>query len=69
MDYAEEIRKARKKTGLSQDQVAQLVGLDRSNYNKIEKGRRNPSEKLFSEILDALGFTLEKKVKKKSVKT
>ena len=33
---------ARKEKGLSQEQVAKIVGISRSFYTHIERGKRNP---------------------------
>ncbi|WP_347319801.1 helix-turn-helix transcriptional regulator [Rossellomorea sp. RS05] len=46
----------RKVKGLSQDEVAKLVHIDRSYYSKIENGLRAPSEKLAEDLADLLGF-------------
>jgi DNA-binding XRE family transcriptional regulator len=34
---------ARKETGLTQEQIASAIGIDRSAYSKIENGIRKPS--------------------------
>lgn len=36
------IVKARKEQGMSQEEVAKIVGISRSFYTHIERGKRNP---------------------------
>lgn len=52
------LKKLRTKEGLSQERFAMKVGLDRSYYASVEKGRRNISIKNIKKIADALGMTL-----------
>ena len=48
------IRRLREETGLSQDNFAAEVGLDRSNYGKVERGERNLSTLNLIRIADTL---------------
>jgi len=55
MTVGEKIKQLRKDKGLQQKTVATDVGLDQSNYNKVENGRREPSV----EVLQKLSVILE----------
>ena len=52
------IREQRKKMGLSQQQLADLVSVSRQTINAIEKGDYNPTIKLCVGICRVLGLTL-----------
>jgi Zn-dependent peptidase ImmA (M78 family)/transcriptional regulator with XRE-family HTH domain len=54
----ERIRDARKRAGLSQDRLGQLVGLERSVVNKIEGGVRKVSALELADIADATGVRM-----------
>lgn len=41
--FGQELRKARKAVGISQEKLALLVGLDRSYISMLERGIRQPS--------------------------
>jgi transcriptional regulator with XRE-family HTH domain len=43
MNVGDNIKKLRKEKGLQQKQIAIELGIDQSNYNKIENGKREPS--------------------------
>lgn len=45
---------ARKKKELSQEDVAEIVGISRSFYNQIENGERNPSFEITVRISNVL---------------
>src|SRR5579871_3366378 len=48
------VRARRKKLGLSQDALAQLVGLTRTSLTNIENGRQHPPLHTFCEIVEQL---------------
>src|ERR1700749_2802708 len=48
-----ELRRARTAAGLSQDQIAQRLGFDRTTITKTESGQRTPSPEL-ADALDVL---------------
>jgi transcriptional regulator with XRE-family HTH domain len=64
MNYGSEIKRLRLKRKLEQVTLADLAGMKPQHLCNIEKGIRNPSEALFLRILNALGYTLEKRIKK-----
>lgn len=57
----EEIRRLRKKAGLSQRELAKLAGVSQSLIAKIEKGEINPRVSTLEKILRALYSRLETK--------
>lgn len=51
--FTDLIKEARKKTGLSQQSLANAIGMDRSNYVGVENGRKfltKPQIKIISEL-------------------
>ncbi|MBR7032337.1 MAG: helix-turn-helix transcriptional regulator [Clostridia bacterium] len=53
------MKAARAAKGLSQDQLASLIGVSRQTINAIEKGDYNPTVKLCVAICRALDVTLD----------
>lgn len=52
---AERIKAIRKKKGISQDELAELAGLNRVHLFRIERGRCNPTLRTLKIIADTLG--------------
>lgn len=50
------LREKRKETGLTQDEVAEKVGINRATLSKLETGETNPSVKLAQKLGALLGF-------------
>lgn len=50
-----ELYDARKKAGLTQEQIAERVGIDRTYFNAIENGRRRPALDIAIRIAQLLG--------------
>jgi len=53
------IRELRAKTGITQEELAQQVGVRRETIVFLEKGKYNPSLKLAYKVARALGSTIE----------
>lgn len=53
----------RKKSGLTQDEVAKKLGTQKSNISRLEKGSSNPSWKTLQNYADACGFDISMKLK------
>ena len=49
------IKQRRIELNLSQDELAEKIGIDQSDLSKIEKGNANPSIKMLSRIASGLG--------------
>lgn len=57
---AEKVRKARKKTGLSQDKLARKAGVAYNTVVKIESGEnKNPTIKTLRSIANALDVSVD----------
>ena len=55
----------RKKSGLTQDEVAQRMGTQKGNISRLEKGNSNPSWRTIQNYAHACGFRISMKVKTK----
>lgn len=59
MTVGEKIKQLRKDNGLQQKAVAFKVGLDQSNYNNVENGKREPSIEVLQKLSVILGVTVD----------
>ena len=59
MSIGRNILRMREKQGMNQTQLAKEVGITQSAICQIEKGIRNPSLQVGSEIARALGCSVE----------
>lgn len=50
------LKKVRQRKGLTQNEIAKLVGIKRTTYTNIELGRKNPSFKVASRIKKILDY-------------
>ena len=57
-DYRMIFKKKRKKMGLNQDEMADLLGISQSFVSGIENGKKNPSLEIFFMICDILEIEL-----------
>lgn len=57
--FAEILRSKRKEIGLTQKQLAEKIGRERSYINRIEKGETDIQLSTFLRITDALGFSVQ----------
>lgn len=57
MDFGRRLRELRLKRGLSQEELAQHAGLDRTYVSQAEQGRRNATLITLMKIAGALGTT------------
>ena len=55
---AEQIKKSRKKLGLSQEKLAERCGFDRTYISLLERSERNPSYLNLKKLSDGLGISL-----------
>jgi transcriptional regulator with XRE-family HTH domain len=56
---SEAIKTARNKAGLTQKEVAEILGIDQRNVNQYESGNRIPREKMLDEIARATNAEIE----------
>lgn len=54
IEMGKRIAELRKRKGLTQVQLAYSIGMEKSNYNVIEKGKSNPQFLTLIKICDAL---------------
>ncbi len=57
--YGAAVRQHRTLVRLSQEELAERAGLDRTYISGIERGRRNPSLRNLQNIAEALGVDLD----------
>lgn len=55
---AHQVRDRRKELGISQEAMADLVGIDRTYASQIERAVANPSLEVLASISEALGLDL-----------
>ena len=58
ISFGERVRSLRHSSGLSQDALADVCGLDRTYVGGIERGERNPSLRNIARLALALGVSL-----------
>ncbi|MCQ2484214.1 MAG: helix-turn-helix domain-containing protein [Clostridia bacterium] len=63
MSFAENFRNARKNSGLTQQQVAEVLGLDRSSIAQYERGVSKPCFENIPKICALLNITLDELIK------
>lgn len=59
INLGEHIKTLRTERGLQQKEVAVEVGIDQSNYSKIENGRREPSVTVLKKLADLFEVTVD----------
>ncbi len=56
--FGNAVRNARTAAGLTQEDLAERSGLDRSYIGGVERGERNPTLTVIEKIADGLGVSL-----------
>lgn len=56
--FGQRIREIRENQGISQEQFALKIGLDRTYYSSVENGRRNVSIRNISKIAEGFNITI-----------
>ena len=59
INFGARIEAARKKKGLTQEELAEIVGVSQSMINHIEKGRKKPSLDIAVALADEVGVTVD----------
>lgn len=54
---ARNVRLARQRAGISQEELADTAGIDRSYGSRIERGIANPSIEMLAKLAEVLGVT------------
>ena len=62
-EIGKKITRFRKEKGMKQSELAEKVFISNTYMSYIEKGRKNPTTAVLSDIADALGITLDQLVK------
>ena len=53
------IHEYRKERGVSQDELAEMLGIRRETVGRLENGKNNPSLKLAMDVAEALGARVD----------
>lgn len=53
------VLEARKKTNLTQQQLADITGINRADISKLENGNANPTLALLQRLADGMGMSLK----------
>lgn len=59
MNIGQNIKRLREERGLTQQQIADMVNMHRSNYSKVENGQRELSIIALNKIAKYFGITLD----------
>jgi transcriptional regulator with XRE-family HTH domain len=57
--YKLQLKKARQNKGMSQETLADLIGMTQSNYSRRENGKKNITETEWKKIAKALNVNIE----------
>ena len=68
MKAGEVLRNARKKSGMSQLEVARRSGIAQSVISAYERGKREPGADTYAQLLEILGFTPELRARRRILK-
>lgn len=60
MSTGQNIKQIREEKGMTQQQVAELIHMHRSNYSKIESGQREISVEALNKIARYFGMTIDR---------
>ena len=56
--FGDRVRRLRKEKGITQLELAELLGVGRSYLSQVERGKRDPGLRLVKSIADGLKITL-----------
>lgn len=62
MNVGENIKRLREQKGIKQQEIADLIGMHRSNYSKIEGGQRELSISAIAKVAGYFGITIDELV-------
>lgn len=58
--FGQNLQKTRKEKGISQEKLAEIVGVNRTYLSLVEQGHRNPSMKFLYRVAKALKTSSDK---------
>lgn len=58
-EIARQVKTVRKDQGMTQENLAQLVGTKKSNISRLESGRYNPSLDFLEKVAEGLGKQIQ----------
>jgi len=59
MEFKDRLKQARKTKGISQNALAQLVGVHVTNISRYERGENKPTSEVLTKLADALGMSAD----------
>ncbi|MEM9681179.1 MAG: RstR family transcriptional repressor [Bacteroidota bacterium] len=59
MEFKDRLRQARKDKGISQNELAQIVGVHVTNISRYERGENKPTSQVLTKLGDALGISAD----------
>ena len=71
MEFSQELKSAREKVGMTQKEIAEILGIDKSTYSGYESGKRSPDVPRIKELAKILNVSADKLlgIEKESCKT
>jgi transcriptional regulator with XRE-family HTH domain len=63
IDFGYALRAIRNSRNLSQEELGQITGLDRTYISGLERGKRNPTLRVIASIASGLGITASELLK------
>ena len=63
LDIVRQLKEVRKAEGMTQEELAELVGTKKSNISRLESGRYNPSLDFLVKVAGGLGKKIQVRVK------
>ena len=63
LDIVRQLKEVRKAEGMTQEELAELVGTKKSNISRLESGRYNPSLDFLVKVAGGLGKKIQVSVK------
>ena len=58
-NFSERLKNLRKETGKTQEEIAQILGIQRSSYGEYERGINHPTAETLFKIADLYGVTVD----------
>lgn len=62
LDVVRQLKEMRKSEGMTQEELAEIVGTKKSNISRLESGRYNPSLDFLVKVAGGLGKQVQVKI-------